>query len=41
MLYDKFLAVLNSITEFPFRGGTRDKTCVLNNRAYWIKKTAR
>ena len=35
--HDKLLAVLNAIFEFAFRGGTRDKICVLKNTAYWIE----
>ena len=31
--HDKLLAVLNSIIDFAFRVGTRDKICVLNNNA--------
>ena len=29
--HDKLLAVLNSITEFAFRDGSRDTICALDN----------
>ena len=32
--HNKLFAVLNSVIEFAFRGGTRDKICVFNNNAY-------
>ena len=33
----KILKTFFSIVEFVFRSSTRDKICVLNNIAYWIK----
>ena len=33
----KILKTLFSIAEFAFRRSNRDKICVLNNTAYWIK----
>ena len=35
--HDRLLAILNSVPNCAFRGDTRDKRCLLNNNAFWIK----
>ena len=33
--HDKLLFVLNEITDFAFKGGTRDYVTVYNSGAFW------
>ena len=35
--HDKLIYVLNKIVEFSFSGGTRNRICVANGMAYWVK----
>ena len=35
--HDKLIDVLNKMIDFSFSGGTRNRICVANGVAYWVK----
>ena len=39
--HDKLLYVLNEITDFAFKGGTRDYVTVYNSGAFWLRSKSK